>query len=428
MNTDPRDDALAPAAARLVELARDSFGEMSDEQRARGARALRLRLETGRARSFPRSGGLALAAIGVAIAALASLYIKRSPSNLSVRVDGASLETGGLLQAKTAESTAHFSDGSEVVLSAGGQLHVRSLEEHGAHITLDAGRAHIYVVHQSHTHWEFAAGPFVVDVIGTAFGLSWNNASQELDLQLENGAVKVTGPVLDGALSLRAGQWLSVRQGDVRIRNFGATATPTPTAIGSAAPSVESTPSPTEGAPSAALAPTAFNSAGSVSSAQRADAIRAHRARWPSDLAQGHYALIVSDALSTGLGASLSQSNVDELWALADAARYSRHPELAQSALTAVRQRFASSSQARTAAFYLGRLAEATQDARTALNWFGVYLTEAPNGAYASEALGRKMTLVQRLDGDAAARPIAQSYLLRFATGTYAEAARALAQ
>lgn len=288
MNTDPG-DALAPAAARLVELARESFTEMSAEQRVRGGLALRSRLESERKLHLQRSGGLAALALGMAVAAIALIYIKGQGSNLSVQVDGGSLEPGGLLRAKGAESTVHFSDGSEVVLGAEGQLHVRSLEEHGAHITLDAGRVHVYVVHEPHTHWEFAAGPFVVDVSGTAFGLSWSGATQELDLQLENGAVKVSGPVLDGSLSLRAGQWLTVRQGDLRIRTLGAHAAPSadesaaasledpvPTGESPAVPT-ESVALPAEATPSSAPAPSAFGNTGSSSSSTRM--ILGHRAQ-----------------------------------------------------------------------------------------------------------------------------------------------------
>lgn len=78
------------------------------------------------------------------------------------------------------------------------------------------------------------------------------------------------------------------------------------------------------------------------------------------------------------------------------------------------------------AAFDLGRIAESEQDERGALSWFDVYLAEAPQGTVASEALGRKMVLRQRLDGNAAARPLAEAYLTRFADGAYAEAARAV--
>ena len=54
------------------------------------------------------------------------------------------------------------------------------------------------------------------------------------------------------------------------------------------------------------------------------------------------------------------------------------------------------------------------------------YLARAPNGLFAGEALGRKMTLTDTLEGPVRARPIAEEYLRRFPKGSYAGSARAL--
>jgi hypothetical protein len=71
-------------------------------------------------------------------------------------------------------------------------------------------------------------------------------------------------------------------------------------------------------------------------------------------------------------------------------------------------------------------LEEAAQHLDLALTWYERCLGESPAGTYTSEALGRKMTLVERLYGPSRARPIAEEYLRRFENGTYAAAARAL--
>ena len=51
----------------------------------------------------------------------------------------------------------------------------------------------------------------------------------------------------------------------------------------------------------------------------------------------------------------------------------------------------------------------------------------APGGAFAGDALGRKMVLVSKSQGRDAARPLATRYLQRFPGGPYAAAARDLA-
>mgnify|MGYP000395085967 CR=1 FL=1 len=64
--------------------------------------------------------------------------------------------------------------------------------------------------------------------------------------------------------------------------------------------------------------------------------------------------------------------------------------------------------------------------AARALAWYDEYLTRAPSGPFASEALGRKMTLIERLQGPDRARPLAEEYLRLFPKGNYAGAARTL--
>ncbi len=61
-----------------------------------------------------------------------------------------------------------------------------------------------------------------------------------------------------------------------------------------------------------------------------------------------------------------------------------------------------------------------------ALHWYDRYLEEAPNGAYAAEALGRRMIALRELYGTAAARPVAEAYVHRFPRGSYAGAAHLL--
>jgi hypothetical protein len=147
---------------------------------------------------------------------------------------------------------------------------------------------------------------------------------------------------------------------------------------------------------------------------------------WASELAAGRFATILQQAERRGFDTVLARGSSDELAALADAARYSRRDDVARRALVAQRRRFPRSARANDAAFLLGRLEETAGRPGAALDWYERCLDESPHGTYMPEALGRKMTVVQRLHGDARARPLAEEYLRRFADGTYAAAARAL--
>ena len=137
----------------------------------------------------------------------------------------------------------------------------------------------------------------------------------------------------------------------------------------------------------------------------------------------GDFDGVIAEAERQGVDKALAESTVADLAALADAARYARRDDLARRALMAQRARYPGSVQARDAAFFLGGLAEGQKNDAASLEWYDVYLGENANGVYASQALGRKMMLVQRLRGTGNARPIAAEYLARFPDGPYASSA-----
>ncbi|MES1206879.1 MAG: hypothetical protein ABUS79_13160, partial [Pseudomonadota bacterium] len=148
---------------------------------------------------------------------------------------------------------------------------------------------------------------------------------------------------------------------------------------------------------------------------------------WNARLAEGRAAEIVAEARRRGLSKVLALGTSEDLAALADAARFERDPGLARLALLSQRRRFPGSPRAAEASFLLGRLDDAADDRSTrALGWYDQYLNEAPGGVYVSEALGRKMMVLERSGSHTAATRIAREYLQRFPGGTYSRAARAL--
>jgi TolA-binding protein len=91
-----------------------------------------------------------------------------------------------------------------------------------------------------------------------------------------------------------------------------------------------------------------------------------------------------------------------------------------------LRDRGGESAVSKQAAFFLGRIFDEQNRSSLALRWLETYLAESPSGVYASEALGRQLTLIKRTRGTNAARRKAHEYLKRFPEGTYARTARAL--
>jgi TolA-binding protein len=251
-------------------------------------------------------------------------------------------------------------------------------------------------------------GPFLVTVTGTAFTVSWDPIREELDLKLREGNVVVSGPVSAGDIPLRAGQHLVANLAKVEtvITEDGRPVTSgQPPAVPSAAPTVAPVPAP--------ATPTV------------AKAVLDHQ--WSRKLARGQWDRILAEANRLGSNVALNEASSEDLFALANAARYRHRLDLAKSALLAERRRFPGSPRALEATYLLGRVEESREAGiAEAMAWYDEYLVRAPTGPLAGEALGRKMTLTDKLEGPSRARALAEDYLRRFPKGNYAGSAREL--
>jgi TolA-binding protein len=149
---------------------------------------------------------------------------------------------------------------------------------------------------------------------------------------------------------------------------------------------------------------------------------------WTDLLTDGNFKGVLALAHSRGIDTTLRRGALSDLVALSDAARYSGDRALARRGLLAQRERFASSSEAQAAAFLLGRMADDTGAPDEARRWYETYLRESPRGAFAAEALGRKLVVLVRSGDGAAASALAEQYLQRFGQGAHAAYAREVLQ
>jgi len=320
-----------------------------------------------------------------------------------------------------------FAEGSELDFLAGARGRLRSVDANGARIAIERGMASVKVAHRPGAHWLVDAGPFLIAVKGTKFSVAWDATSEQLDLRMEEGLVSVTGPLSEGAITVGAGQRLAINlpRREVVLQDAeNATAlrpaAPAPPELGTGLPAKPAV----DGEPGEVARFSVGLRAGA-----RARSAGTRPRSWAAALVAGDADSILRNVEQRGLERSLAEASAEDLSALADAARYRRRDSIAKQALLAQRSRFPNSARAFDAAFLLGRLEEVRQGSpRKALAWYERYLEEAPSGAYASEALGRRMIVTQDLIGLAAARRVAEDYLRRFPTGTYAGAARALRQ
>jgi hypothetical protein len=287
---------------------------------------------------------------------------------------------------------------------------------------LEGGTLHARIHPGPGAAWAFDAGPYVVHVTGTEFDLAWHVEEQALDLRLRKGSVIVDGPLVDAGVRVGAGQHLVAngKTGTLSLvdeLNGHVVASATPS---SAPPSV-----PDEGTSAPVDAPSTVRPR-DISAGARG---HVEAPSWATRVAHGDFDGVIAEAERRGLDKALNESTIADLAALADAARYARRQDLARRALAALRVRYGGSVQARDAPFFLGGLAESTSgssDDAAAIEWYDLYLRENADGAYASQALGRKMMLIQRSKGPDGARPIAKEYLARFPDGPYAASANKL--
>lgn len=324
-----------------------------------------------------------------------------------------------MISPSTEDLPLYFSDGSVVTLDPSTRARVERAAANGAVLLVESGRLSANVVHRSESDWRFLAGPYSVHVTGTAFVLSWQLAGV-LDIEMKSGVVVVTGPGIDSSVEVR---------GHRRFVMPGApasTATNAPNPLPEAwAPQSGSAPLPREGlSPSASAAKSAQDLARTQTDTRHAVPEAPPNESWASLVARGEYARVLGLANARGIDATLASGTLDDLAALADAARFSGDRNVAERSLGEVRSRFPGTPRAQSSTFLLGRIADDAGDARSAVSWYERYLNEAPGGSLAADASGRRMLALRRLNESEKARRAALEYLERFPTGPHANIAR----
>jgi TolA-binding protein len=413
-----------------------ALGELTELLRAatkrRGAAELQPGLVALRTRIAARGAGvdgrfrwalLAAAVLCVAASGLALASVFRPSSHapdspvLAYWIEGGKMLEGGYLsESGNTGVKLLFSEGSSFHLTPGTRGRLRDIGPHGAHFAVEHGTAAFQITHRPEHRWSVEAGPFLVAVEGTDFSVRWEPAAEQFELRLRRGRVSVSGPLVGQHLALRAGQKLTV--------SLPKAETVITEDRPAASPSAEPEPSaPAHDTATAVAEPLASPAAASASPAPSSGSTR----RFREAFAKGQWDRILAEVERDGLDATLSSASSEDLFALADAARYRRRVDLARAALSSHRRRFPGSPRSLDAIFLLGRVEELRESGSApAIRWYDEYLARAPGGTYAAEALGRKMILTNEMSGRASARGIAEEYLRRFPTGSHAGAARAI--
>ena len=429
MKTDLDERTDPPALATLTGLARRSVQPASPEKLRRGwsTVAARLSVRKARRRSLARlsmagAAASALVLVVLGVVSVSRTHMRPAAAALAYQIQGGSVVDGGYLRESGSGAVKLlFAEGTEFVLMPGTRGRLRTVDSNGARIAIEQGTASFQVTPRREAKWFVDVGPFLVTVKGTVFTVSWDAARERFELRLQHGQVSVTGPVTSGAIPLSAGQRLVINlpRGETLITEQPPEeawqGTPPQGPISPEADHPVNDQPATGRAGQGALVPPSM--AGKTSG----------RRAWAEALTSGDWDRILADVDRLGVRRTLAEASSEDLFVVADAARYRRRAGLAREALLAERKRFPESARALDAVFLLGRLEEGNErGTRKAIVLYEEYLSRAPSGTYASEALGRRMTATSKVEGAVRAQAIAQEYLHRFPSGTYAGAARAL--
>jgi transmembrane sensor len=334
-----------------------------------------------------------------------------------------------------------FSDGSRVELAPDTTARVAELDDAGAEVILEDGRARVSVKHRARTHWMFEAGPFEVRVTGTRFSLAWNRTAESLTVAMTEGTVEISSRLLPDAAPVRvtAGQRYSASRERGRwsvdplsapvvgpAERAGATAPPAP----AAEPRREPTEEPAVDRPVGPVVAGTDADVGTSSSGgapgRTARLFANGTRRWQILARRGRYQEAL-DSVEQGGGFTATSRRLgpEELVQLGDVARLAGSIARAEQAYKLARRRFPRMDRP---VFGLGLVAfEQRHDYRAAASWFETYGRRFPSGPLRDEAAGRAMESWQRAGDGARAAAAATDYLRRAPTGPYAPLARRIA-
>jgi hypothetical protein len=394
-----------PELSGLARLARQSLQGDPGRRDATSFARVETKVVERKQRRRRTARGFALAAT-LSVAAAVVLFITQNRALTYQVVNGAVVDGPRIVGGSGTE--VRFSDGSELTLAPGAHTHIAGLDSHGGRVSLEEGAAKVKIAKRPGAAWTLGAGPYSVRVTGTAFSLNWSKRDQAFEITMQSGSVVVTGPLIGSGIALRAGQRLrsAVAGGRLVVEDI--------------------VPGPSKDAPATTATTSSLNTPpvlpGASTPPSIADAgLASGDLEWRKKAAEGAFGEVIEAAERRGIEATLNGASLSDLTALADSARYARRLPLAKRALLAERARFPKSHAARDAAFFLGRIAE--DEGGGAVEWYDRYLMESKEGAYASQALGRKMMLVYQQRGTDAAKAVAKEYLARFPNGSYAATA-----
>jgi hypothetical protein len=302
--------------------------------------------------------------------------------------------------------TLSFSDGSRVELGARAEIALSKLGPEQARLELAQGHLDATIRKGTGRAWTFAAGPYAVRVVGTAFTVDWDARSGLFAVNVREGKVLVSGSDLrQGGVLLGAGERLERHDLPSEQAKVAPTESQQPPGV-----KLPATPEPASARHDAAVGSSAD------------DEFRAQAAR-------GNYTAAIAAARRTGFDRLEAELSATDLLLLANTARYAGTASEARSALLKLRERFPGSPSASHAALLLASHAEdRDKNPNEAERWLRTFLMESPRGELAAGARARLMAALLRRGARTEAEQVARDYLRLHPGGQHVAQAEAVLQ
>lgn len=376
---------------------------------------------------FPVLGvGFAAAA---ACAVILVIMFRGEPEKLvpqSHQIAAGTLE-GQWLYASDSDKVVSFSDESSILLEKGATARVLDEDKHSVHFLLEQGQAKVSVVHHDDTNWVLDVGPYKVKVVGTAFSISWIPSTQVFSLTLDEGAVKVSGPMVENGRMISRKETFTARvsSGTVEIQS----AEPVKLALDTE----DSSGDLVDGASLSQDSTVKLNKSSAKTSTLNKKNARQFRTQvvtpavainWQGLNRIGKFQDVVKDAKQLGIASVMNSKSAADLMALGDAARLVKEWNISLNSYKSIRRRFPGNKNSSMAAYSIGKISfDVKRDYRAATKWLELYLQEVPQGRLSREALGRLMEARLESGNVNGAKSAAQQYLKQYPKGPHAKVA-----
>lgn len=341
-----------------------------------------------------------------------------NPSKRTAEVpvlDSKELTIGQPIIAKDEAKTLSFPSGTRALFTRSSSGTVSKVSEDTVELTLEEGSLQMDVAQRAGLTWVVRSGKFRVYVVGTAFSVSREAASDQFQVQVKRGKVRVEGPDLGGQkILLGAGEKFG--WAPTETARFDAIRVKEPQEVDAA----------TAREVSRDASPSSKSRLDSGSSPGAKASLHANPAPdWQTLARAGKYERALEEVEKRGAERVLASSSADDRLLLGNAARYVGRIDLGSRAYLAARE--SGGAAAPLAAYYLAKIAlDSNGDQSGAIRWLETYLREAPSGDLAASARARLMTLLNASGKRKDAERVAREYLTLHPTGPNAKTAKAL--